>query len=474
MKVAVWTGTVLCAILLAFNTFIYLTLNHRLIAVEESSLTNQVESVAQYQASHLDDEGHKQHSWTPATGFWLNEAVRQGEQLVLLNPQGKILVQAGTTNLTPNQIKTNFHPSPSLSPAAQVDTWYIAHKVYLTAIVAVTNESQSHLLGYALLISNAAGVHTYMNTLLVVLIIGSIGAVLLATVAGYLVSALAVRPINQMIALVSRIEASNLDERVEVPRGKDEVARLAATFNRMLVRIGRSFEQQTRFVADASHEIRTPLTTIQGYAGLLKRWGKDDPQVLAKAIDVINRESQRLQELTEDLLTLAGLEATVKQTSYWVHPDTVIQDVIEEMRPLHPELHFVTHLETEHAIQVPPVHFKQIMHNLINNAVKYTPAGGEVNVKTKSGPGWVEMTVTDTGKGIPKADLPLIFERFYRVDKARGRKEGGTGLGLAIVKELVDLHEGTLRVKSVLGQGTTFTLRFPVAEGKDKENRPLA
>ncbi|RIV20091.1 HAMP domain-containing protein [Alicyclobacillaceae bacterium I2511] len=474
MKVAVWTGAVLCTILLAFNTFIYMTLNHRLISLEENSLANQVEAVAQYQASHLDDERNGSKAWTPATGFWLSEAVRQDQRLVLLTPQGKIIAQAGNSGIPISQIISNFEPSPSLRPTAHTQTWHLGHKVYMSALVAVPNESQSRLLGYGLLVSDAAGVRTYMNTLLIILVMGSIGAVLLATVAGYLVSALAVRPINQMIALVSRIEASNLDERVEVPRGNDEVARLAATFNRMLVRIGRSFEQQARFVADASHEIRTPLTTILGYAGLLKRWGKDDPKVLAKAIDVISKESQRLHELAEDLLTLAGLEATVKQSGHWVHPDRVIQDVIEEMQTLHPELHFVTRLDNQHAIQVPPIHFKQVMHNLINNAVKYTSAGGQVRIKTVDGPNWVEIAVADTGKGIPKSDLPLIFERFYRVDKSRGRKEGGTGLGLAIVKELVELHQGTLEVQSVLGQGTTFTLHFPLSEGRDKEARPMA
>ncbi|RIV24399.1 sensor histidine kinase [Alicyclobacillaceae bacterium I2511] len=457
LKVAVFTGLILSLILLAFNTFIYFTLNNHLISNELTALSSRAETIAQSYQSHIN-EGQ-------SPGFagayeWLHRFDREGQRVALLSPKGTVLVQMGTATLPLQTVAAQFHPAQQgafplrsyLTPARNL--------AYVSDITPVFSDEQNKVLGYVVILSSTAGVREYMHTLLAVLITGSIGAILLAMAAGYLVSALAVRPINQMIRKVSQIQANSLNERVRVPHGHDEVVRLAVTFNRMLARIQQSFAQQSRFVADASHEIRTPLTIILGYAALLNRWGKADPTIVQKAIEVIQRESHRLQELTEDLLILAGLEIASEATSQATLLDPVISSVLDTLAPLHPALHLQTHLNAPEAVQFSGTHLKQVVYNLIDNAIKYTPEQGTVRVETARSGNEVQMRVTDTGPGIPPEDLPHIFERFYRVDKARMRSKGGNGLGLAIVHELVNLYGGTISAASVTGQGTVMTVRF--------------
>jgi len=333
--------------------------------------------------------------------------------------------------------------------------------ILLATEVPAIDQDKHKLVGYVLLVSNLDSVREYMDTLLVVLIIGSVGAVTLAALGSYLVSATVVRPITQLIRLIEGIQANRLNERIQVPKGRDEVARLAATFNNMLVRIERSFERQARFVADASHEFRTPLTTIQGYADLLRRWGKDDPNVLNKAIAVIHTEAERLRNLANDLLTLASLEAASNELPQRTQAGAVMDEVIESLAPLHPHVTIAKNFQRAPEVVIAPAHLKQIVTNLVDNAIKHTPVGGRIEVKIVDTPPFVTLQVKDNGHGIPAEDLPFIFERFYRVDKARGRRAGGTGLGLAIVKGLVDLYQGTIQVESEMGRGTTVTIRLP-------------
>lgn len=450
IKVAVLSALMLCLILLGFDSFIYFTLNRHLLDVEQSLLSNKAQTIAQYYVSHVNDDESQ-----AAPYVWLKKYADDGQTVILLDAAGHQLAHSGT--LTATEATRNFRPSTGLVQ----QTYKSEHTMFLTTEVPAIDQDRHSTAGYVLLVSNLDSVREYMDTLLAVLIIGSIGAVTLAALGSYLVSATVVRPITQLIRLIEGIQANRLNERVQVPKGRDEVARLAATFNSMLVRIERSFEQQARFVADASHEFRTPLTTIQGYADLLRRWGKDDPNVVNKAIEVIHTEAERLRNLANDLLTLASLEAASNDLPQRTQTGAVINEVIESLAPLHPHVAITKNFQPAQEVVIAPAHLKQIVTNLVDNALKHTPAGGRIEVSIVDTPPFVTLAVKDTGHGIPAEDLPFIFERFYRVDKARGRRAGGTGLGLAIVKGLVDLYQGTIEVESKLGQGTTVTIRLP-------------
>lgn len=460
-RATVLTATLLCAILFVLDVFIYFTLHARLMNIEETAVLSKAQSIAQSFANRaatrplLPKPGQ-----TPIKHrndlAWMRAYNQFGEQIVLMTPQGQVL--AATNRATANQLVSEFS---SLHDPAQQTVRQLPNSSLFVSMPVQNANNQT--ISYVLLLSDISQVNEYMQNLLALLIGGSVGAVLLAAIGGYVVAAFAVRPLNQMIRTVRRIHLGRLNERVIEPHGHDEVARLALTFNEMLMRMERSFVQQSRFVTDASHEILTPLTTIQGYANLLDRWGKDNPEVLEKGIRVIQKESSRLQELAEDLLTLAALESSTKELDKRADVSALIEEVVDSMAVFRDDVRVTQSVEGGMQVAMAPAHLRQVMTNLVENAVKYQNAPGTVHIHAGRARGQVIIQVVDHGRGIPPADIPHIFDRFYRVDKSRGRREGGTGLGLSIVRELVDTYGGDIRVESELGRGTTFTLSLPVA-----------
>jgi len=239
------------------------------------------------------------------------------------------------------------------------------------------------------------------------------------------------------------------------------------------------------FVANVSHELRTPLTAIKGYAETLLGPAGDDRETARKFLGVIDRHSERLGRLINDLLTLSDLE--LGRTPLRLVPVAVgvaIDDVLQIFAE--PVQRAQVHLRAEVEPGLPAVladgdRLRQVLINLVDNAIKYTPGGGQVVVRAVSAGagehlGMVEIAVEDTGIGIPAQDLPRLTERFFRVDKARSRELGGTGLGLAIVKHIVQAHGGSLAISSALGQGTTVRVYFPIAvpAGETAQREPRA
>lgn len=193
--------------------------------------------------------------------------------------------------------------------------------------------------------------------------------------------------------------------------------------------------------------------------------GKTDPKVLDRAIQVIQKESLRLLKLAEDLLFLAGLEASRHESEQRTLVDPVISDVVDQLSVIYPQITVHKDLQADVEIRVTADHLRQMMTNLVSNALKYTPAEGMVTVQTsRRDDAWVDIVISDTGCGIPKEDLPHVFERFYRADKSRERKQGGNGLGLAIVKELVEHYGGTIDIESEENHGTSVSISLPIAE----------
>jgi two-component system phosphate regulon sensor histidine kinase PhoR len=226
------------------------------------------------------------------------------------------------------------------------------------------------------------------------------------------------------------------------------------------------------FVANVSHELRTPLTAIKGYAETLLGSAGDDRETARRFLAIIDRHSERLGRLINDLLTLSDLElGRTPMRLNAVAVGSAVDDVLQIFAE--PVARAGVRVEAQVAPGIPPVHadgdrLRQVLINLIDNAIKYTPAGGNVLVRALPATGaehggMVEIAIEDSGIGIPAQDLPRLTERFFRVDKARSRELGGTGLGLAIVKHIVQAHGGSLAISSALGQGTTVRVFFPVA-----------
>ena len=245
-----------------------------------------------------------------------------------------------------------------------------------------------------------------------------------------------------------------------------------------ITEIKRLETMRSDFVANVSHELRTPLTAIRGYVETLQYRPPEDPSDTQYFLSIIERHSERLSRLTEDLLTLADLESgKLPVARQPVDPGQLIQRVLEVFwaQAEAKKIKLKQTIDTG----LPPLlgdidRLQQLFINLVDNAIKYTPTGGQVSLRasTVERPGdadpWVEISVADTGPGIPEKDLPRLTERFYRVDKARSRDLGGTGLGLAIVKHIVQAHKGELKIESVLQKGTTVRVLLPSAKSAEQ------
>lgn len=222
------------------------------------------------------------------------------------------------------------------------------------------------------------------------------------------------------------------------------------------------------FVINVSHELRTPLASIQGYAETLMDGAIHDPAYNMRFLGIIRHNAERLARITQDLLTLSRVEQ--KRQKFDFEPFSVnglLKQAIELMRPMAQKREIRLELQAAPAdasVWCDSEAVSQILSNLLDNAIKYTPSGGRIAVGAESRGRFVELYVRDTGIGIPAEELPRLFERFYRVDKARSRELGGTGLGLSIVKHLVAAHSGTARVESRTGEGSTFFFTLPADE----------
>jgi heavy metal sensor kinase len=287
------------------------------------------------------------------------------------------------------------------------------------------------------------------------------GVFAVGLVGGWWLSGRAVQPIQAMSATAASITATSLSRRIDATRVDDELGELATILNAMLDRIERAFEQQVRFTADASHELRTPLAIIQSHAELaLAR--QRTPEEYRAALEAALRSSRRMKLLVEELLTLARTDAgRLKLDATIVDLRRVVEDSVTLLTPLAEEHHVrLTVCAQEARFAGDANRLTQVATNLLTNAIMYNRSEGEVVVTTAVDGSDAVLTVTDTGIGIPQADLPHLFERFYRVDRARTRERGGSGLGLAICRGIVAAHGGTISVTSQLDVGTTFTVRF--------------
>jgi heavy metal sensor kinase len=283
---------------------------------------------------------------------------------------------------------------------------------------------------------------------------------------GWWVATRAIRPIEEISATAVKIAGGDLSQRINASDAESELGRLAGVLNSTFARLEAAFANQVRFTADASHELRTPVSVILSQAQTaLSR--ERSPAEYRDTLEACQRAAQRMRKLIESLLALARLDAgqePMKQERFDL--GRVARECVELVRPLANERNVELRCELP---EVPCVgdaeRVGQVVTNLLSNAIHFNRDHGEVRVGVRSDNGTALVTVADTGAGIPPEDLPHIFERFYRVDKARTRIQGKTGLGLAICKAIVEAHSGTIQVNSRPGAGSTFEVRFPATTG---------
>jgi len=307
--------------------------------------------------------------------------------------------------------------------------------------------------------ANLAGVRTVLLTALPV-------SLLLAGAIGYWLARTALAPVERLRTRTNEITADKLDRRLPVDNPDDELGRLTATINDMIARLERSFVEIRRFTADASHELRTPLAVLRTEVEVAMGKSLDDDEQRDLLSSVLE-ECQRLTALTDQLLTLSRDDTGTAQYAHQrIDLNSLVADVTQTMTPLaeakQQTLVFTGDDEQTYVIG-DTNRLRQVFYNLFDNAIKYTPRQGQIEVTVKSTDTVATVSISDTGIGIPAEHLPHVFERFYRVDKARTREDGGTGLGLSIAKIIVTAHNGRIEIHSQPDQGTTCSVRLPKA-----------
>jgi heavy metal sensor kinase len=293
-------------------------------------------------------------------------------------------------------------------------------------------------------------------------------ALLLAGFGGWLLARKSLSPVVAMAERAHRIGAQNLSERLPVANPRDELGRLAQTFNELLARLETSLTRQRQFMADASHELRTPVATARTAASVALQQPHRDEHDYRDTLDIIEQQTTRLSRIVDDMFTLARADAG----SYPVRPtpmylDEVVDDVVRAARVLASPKGVSIEAAT-----VPSVSFtgdedliRRLLVNLLDNAVRHAPRDSTVRVDLTRTANGCAIAVTDRGLGIPAEAQPHIFERFYRADAARsrGRMDAGAGLGLALARWIASVHRGDIALTRSSGEGTTFTVTLPSA-----------
>jgi two-component system OmpR family sensor kinase len=288
-------------------------------------------------------------------------------------------------------------------------------------------------------------------------------ALIVAAAGGYLLARKSFAPVTMMSLKARQIGAETLDERIEIGNERDELGFLAATLNGLLERLQVAFESQRRFMADASHELRTPIAIIQGEADVAL--GRDrDAADYRESIEVMQRAARKLTRIVQNLFLLARGDAgryPIAMSRFYI--GELVADCIRGMRSVAEARGVALSFSAPEdiVIEADEELIHRLVLNLVENAVKFTPSGGKVHVDVGAGEGTCIIRVTDTGPGIPRADQPRIFERFFRGDRARPHDAGGAGLGLPIARWIAEVHGGALRLEHSDAMGTVFVATLP-------------
>ncbi|WP_026908593.1 sensor histidine kinase [Paucisalibacillus globulus] len=300
-----------------------------------------------------------------------------------------------------------------------------------------------------------------MKNLLYVLILASIIMIIPIIIAGNLLARFLLQPIKSLISAMKENKKFTQWKKIELNnRSKDELYEMEKTFNEMIDSLKDNYEMQEIFVSDASHELKTPISIIKSYAQLLERRGKDNPELVKESIEAIESEANRMQKLVEQMLALAKHKEVQRGEN--VNVAELLEETIDVFIGAYGrEIEFSLKDATLY-VHGNRDQLKQVFYILIDNALKYSD--NKVTILAEKEGKQIAVYIQDFGAGIPEEEQERVFERFYRMDKARNRNTGGTGLGLAIAKTITNSHGGTLAVESKLGEGSTFKVILPANE----------
>jgi len=392
----------------------------------------------------------------------LRELDHLGELFQVFGPQGELIAQSD--GLARHHVRRRPPPDPG---AGMLFRNTGPHRFPLRMAT-----QRIYVDGQPLVIEVAdpqAKFHNVLSEFYSVLFLALPFVLALAALGGYWLSSRALSPVNRIIEEARAIDSANLTARLSVPASGDELQRLSETLNGMLGRVEQSLRQVRQFTADASHELRAPMTLIYTAAQFALRRERS-PDELKESLRKILHAAKRCTELINQLLWLARSDAGTARMEL-VSTDLValVEEVVSEVMVLASDKGLTVSInvpEEPIRAEVDEASFRRMLLILLDNAIKYTTAGGSVTLRVREDTSDAVIAVTDTGMGIPAEQLPFIFDRFWRADQVRSRDTGGTGLGLAIAREIAGSHGAELSVESSPGQGSTFTVRLRRSTGE--------
>lgn len=300
-----------------------------------------------------------------------------------------------------------------------------------------------------------------LNRLMIILILMTLLALVPMYLASQLLVRLIVKPVQRLTTTMEKNIHDSSFEQIPVKKSsKDEIAQMTLTYNHLMAQLEEVHDKQQQFVGNASHELKTPLTVIESYAKLLKRRGTSNVNITEEALSAILNETNNMKSMIEQMLALAKATETAKVTLTFVSLQPFIQEIAQSFEAAyHRQINIdVPNIE----IKTDAAKLKQLLFIFIDNAQKYSEDVIEISAHATD---YLNITIRDYGIGIPKEDIPHLFNRFYRVDKDRNKKTGGVGIGLSIAKELADRMDAKISIDSILGSGTTIQIQLPLIGG---------
>jgi two-component system OmpR family sensor kinase len=304
-----------------------------------------------------------------------------------------------------------------------------------------------------------------LKDFLIILIFSGPILLLVSVLGGYFILTRVLQPMKSVVQTAKKITAEDLSLRIEANNQKNEIGQLIITFNEMISRLERSVSQIKQFSSDASHDLKTPLTVIRGEIDITLRKNRPKAEYI-KTLTSVREEAKKLERVIDNLLFLSRIDSRDYQRSYEkVQLDEILLDVFEKITPLanEKEVAYVLEIIERVSMQGDPILLSRLLMNLMDNAIKYTPPGGQIKISLKNTREKTRFTIQDTGIGIPESALSYIFNRFYRVDQSRSQRNEGAGLGLSIVKKIADIHQAEIDIHSQLNEGTTVLVSFPLS-----------
>ena len=454
-RLTAWYSAVLALALLVFGGFSWWAVRETLFHAVDEELEDRVAGVRRFMENQIGSlsveeirDEFKEHSVLgpggdlfqvcDATGVWLYRSASLENADVPIQPPSLVPSSGAFEDREVKGVGLRFLARPVT----------VLGKPYTVQVAAPTREILE-------------GLHRFRGALLLL-----IPAVLLGGAAGgWWMSRRALHPVDQITASARSIGETSLSQRLPVPATEDELQRLSETLNQMLDRIESAFRRVTQFTADASHELRTPIALIRTTSELALRKQRHEADY-RQALDEILSESERTTSLIENLLTLARADAGKTQLDRApVDIGALLFETAEQGEKLASQkgISLTCHPSPRSAFVIGDrASLRRLLLILIDNAVKFTPAGGSIDINQSQSDQALVIEVRDSGIGIAEEDLPHIFERFYRSDKSRSRDSGGAGLGLSLAKWIVDIHGGAMHVESEPDHGSVFRLTLPL------------